>query len=126
MLINQTITLSPDKFGYYKVGDFKTYSKIEAIEISNKLKTPSQWYFNENVYSKINWLEEPSVDLWELYKQRARQIRENYDYVVLWYSGGSDSHNMLNAWIDSYCAFNPNVRYLQDPNFLFSACHALE
>ena len=103
MFINQTITLSPDKFGYYKVGDFKTYSKIEAIEISKKLKIPSQWYFNENVFSKINCLEEPSVDLWELYKQRARQIRENYDYVVLWYSGGSDSHNMLNAWIEADC-----------------------
>jgi hypothetical protein len=41
--------------------------------------------------------------LWELYKQRARQIREAYDYVVLWYSGGSDSHNILHSWLAADC-----------------------
>jgi hypothetical protein len=36
-----------------------------------------------------------------MYKLRAKQIREAYDYVVIWYSGGSDSHNLLLAWIEA-------------------------
>ena len=39
---------SPDKFGFYQVGEYKTYSKIEAIEYSLKAtqvnsKVPGYW-----------------------------------------------------------------------------------
>lgn len=95
------ITFSPDKFGFYRVGERTTYSKFEAFEWSNATKLPVEWDFNNNVFGKIDWKKEPETDLWEMYKQRARQIREAYDYVVLWYSGGSDSHNLLLAWIDA-------------------------
>jgi hypothetical protein len=95
------ITFNPDKFGFYQVGDKTTYSKLEAAEWAHLNKSNVQWNFNDHVFSKINWSEEPKESLWELYKARARQIRAAYDYVVLWYSGGSDSHNMLLAWIDA-------------------------
>lgn len=95
--------MSADKFGFYSVGDFKTYSKVEAIELSKSLNLDSHWNFNDEVFKSINWKIDPPVDLWTLYKARAKQIREQYDYVVLWYSGGSDSHNILNAWIDADC-----------------------
>jgi len=95
------ITFSPDKFGFYRVGERTTYSKFEAVEWSSATNIPVQWDFNNDVFSKIDWKKEPETDLWEMYKQRARQIRDAYDYVVLWYSGGSDSHNLLLAWIDA-------------------------
>jgi hypothetical protein len=93
------ITFSPDKFGFYRVGERTTYSKFEALEWS---KEPSQleWHFNREVYDSVDWMKEPELDLWSMYKARARQIREAYDYVVLFYSGGSDSHNILHAWIE--------------------------
>jgi len=93
----------PDKFGYYLVGDFKTYSKVEAIEVSKKSNISPIWHYNDEIFDQQDWTNEPDVDLWELYKLRAQQIRSNYDYVVLWYSGGSDSHNMLSAWIEAGC-----------------------
>ena len=99
----QKINLTPDKFGFYKVGDKSTYSKLEAIEWSKKDNKNFEWVFNDNVYSSIDWKIEPQKDLWSMYKERAIQIRNNYDYVVLWYSGGSDSHNMLLAWIEAGC-----------------------
>jgi len=89
--------------GFYQTGQFKTFSKIEAIELESRTGTKSLWNFNDEVFTKFNWTEEPKVDLWELYKLRARQIRSKYDYVVLWYSGGSDSHNMLCSWIEADC-----------------------
>jgi len=97
------ITFSPDKFGFYCVGDKTTYSKYEVIEWSKSLNIPFYWNFNREVYGAIDWKTEPDKPLWEMYKERARQIRDAYDYVVLWYSGGSDSHNMICAWIEAGC-----------------------
>ena len=97
------ITIHPDKFGFYTVGDYKTYSKIEAIQLSKTTAEPSVWHFNDEVFSAANWTQDPPIDLLELYKARARQIRDNYDYIVLFYSGGSDSHNILKCWLQADC-----------------------
>lgn len=101
-MINQ-ITFDPDKFGYYQAGNYKTFSKFEAIEVGRKLGEDSRWNFNDDVFSQFNWTVEPPGDIWTMYKERAKQIRESYDYVVLAYSGGSDSHNILNAWVEADC-----------------------
>lgn len=93
----------PDKFGYYTVGDRKTFSKIEALEWQQHSGLWPHWNFNQDTFQSIDWTQEPCLDLWTLYRARARQIRESYDYCVLFYSGGSDSHNLLTAWIDEGC-----------------------
>jgi hypothetical protein len=49
-----------DKFGFYKVGDLKTYSKVEAIEASTKNKLPVIWDFNYKFFSCYDWSNEPS------------------------------------------------------------------
>jgi hypothetical protein len=95
------VILDPDKFGYYTVGDRKTYSKLQSIEWQQETGLFPEWNFNDSVFDSFDWTEEPTESLWDLYKARARQIRNEYDYVVLWYSGGSDSHNMLDAWISA-------------------------
>jgi hypothetical protein len=97
------ITLNPNKFGYYSVGNKNTFKKLEAIEYSNIQSIPFKWHFNDDIFSALDWTKDPDIDLWDLYKQRAKQIRGAYDYVVLFYSGGSDSHNILNAWLDADC-----------------------
>jgi hypothetical protein len=76
---------------------------MEAIELENRTRQNARWNFNDEVFSTVNWQQEPANDLWSMYKSRARQIRNQYDYIVLFYSGGSDSHNILNAWIDADC-----------------------
>lgn len=92
--------LSKDKFGFYQVGKLKTYSKVEAIELSNATALPVHWNFNDEEFGLYDWTAEPAESLKELYQRRARQIRERYDYVVLWWSGGADSYTMLRAFID--------------------------
>ena len=97
---------SADKHGFYSVGDLKTYSKVEAIEWQTRTGHFPQWNFNREVFDNVNWTIEPDIDLWTLYKQRAQQIRDSYDYCVLFYSGGSDSDNMLQAWQDQGCSID--------------------
>ena len=101
-----------DKFGFYQVGDFRTYSKFEAIEQHTKTNKKLQWNFNDTIYRSYKWDQEPKESLSELYRQRAQQIREQYDYVVLWFSGGADSTNILNAFIDNNIKLDEVASYV--------------
>jgi len=96
------VHFTPDQFGYYTVGaNFKTYSKLEAIEEMARSNTHLEWNFNRAVFESYNWKQEPLVTLTDLYRQRAQQIRDSYDYVVIFYSGGADSWNILNTFISN-------------------------
>jgi hypothetical protein len=80
-----------DKLGVYRVGDLKFYSKLQAIEMSTKTGIHLHWDFNEAVFDSYDWTVEPKDSLVELYRQRAQQLRNKYDYIILAYSGGADS-----------------------------------
>jgi hypothetical protein len=101
-----------DKFGFYQVGEFQTYSKFEAIEQHTKTSKKLQWNFNDTVYGSYDWTHEPEESLSELYRQRAQQLREKYDYLVLWFSGGADSTNILNAFIDNNIKLDEVASYI--------------
>lgn len=94
--------LSKDKFGFYQIDDFKSYSKVETIEAARRINKTNKvhWNFNDLEFSNYNWKIEPAESIKQLYQRRARQIRERYDYVVLWWSGGADSYTMLKAFVD--------------------------
>ena len=87
------------KFGYYDVGGLHFFSKIQAIQHSRVSQSEIKWIFNDHYFESHDWTKEPSQSLEDLYFQRARQIRNKYDYVVLWYSGGADSHNALMSFL---------------------------
>lgn len=96
-------------FGYYSVSDYKTFSKLEAIEIATKTNQKVNWHFNDEVYGSYDWGQEPQENILDLYQQRARQLRSKYEYLVVFYTGGSDSYNMLMSFknarvkIDEIC-----------------------
>lgn len=58
------------------------------------------WYFDE-LFSLLDWSAEPPVSLDVLYTNRAKQLREKYDYLILMFSGGSDSREILNTFLKS-------------------------
>lgn len=90
-----------DKFGYYQIGAFKTYSKIEALQLAYQHNIFPQWIFNDHCFSCYDWSRPPVQSLQELYRVRAQQIRDRYDYLVIWYSGGADSFNVLDSFISN-------------------------
>lgn len=70
-------------------------SKYDAvINFKNELF----YYYYDYEFSKIDWTIEPDQSLEVLYKERAQQIRDEYDYVILAYSGGVDSTNVLESF----------------------------
>lgn len=101
-----------NKFGYYSVGEIKTYSKYEAYLLSDRLGDPVRFHFNDLEMSSIDWTIEPSLSLTELYRQRAIQLREKYDHICLFYSGGADSHNILMSFVKNNIHIDEVVHYV--------------
>jgi hypothetical protein len=87
------------KLGYYTVDNLQFDSKIQACLFANKFNKEITWHFNQEVFSKFPWHIEPTETLDELYDERSRNLREKYDYVMISYSGGADSHNIVESFI---------------------------
>jgi hypothetical protein len=56
------------------------------------------FYYHDLEFSKVDWKKSPYEPLSLLYKERAQWIRDNYEYVILCYSGGSDSSMILETF----------------------------
>jgi hypothetical protein len=87
------------KLGYYIVNGMEFDSKIKACIYANDTNQSVNWYFNNTVFENYPWHIEPEETLDQLYDIRARQLREEYDYIIVSYSGGADSHNLLMSFI---------------------------
>ena len=88
------------QFGHYLLGDDPTpiYHLKLALEKRKTTGKSVRFDFHDQLFAAANPVIEPSQSLLELYCERVRQIREKYDYVVLYYSGGADSHNILKCF----------------------------
>jgi len=85
--------------GHYQVGDQQYFSKFQAVMASKQTGHFPEWHFNNEIFGLQDWTQEPTESLWEIYRQRAQQLRDQYDYVILLYSGGSDSTNILQSFL---------------------------
>lgn len=82
--------------GYYfvdrEVVESKVYALIKATEKKAKV---NWWYYNEIFDYANESFKLHDASLESMYRQRALQLRDTYDYLILNYSGGADSHNIL-------------------------------
>lgn len=110
--------VDPALLTYYiknKKTEEKIYSINELINTSHTSWDNYEFYDpNKNFWSKQEWTIEPEESLRELYKQRAIQIRESYDYLILYYSGGSDSSTILRTFLDNNIFLDEIVTYTHD------------
>ena len=93
-----------NNLGYYMVDGKPYYSKSHALYESSISSKKIEWSFNNEVwenFSKNNLHSLGKMPLDMLYKERAQQLRDKYDYLILNYSGGPDSHNVLMSFINN-------------------------
>lgn len=91
-----------DKQGFYTYNRKPFYTRELAFDdmlITQSYNSDLQFHFYDEVFDKINWSVEPDIDIGILYKMRAQQLRQKYDYLILSFSGGSDSTQILNTFI---------------------------
>jgi hypothetical protein len=91
--------MDSDNYGYYVYKDFKTYRKYDIMTLTDDIDSV-KWYYNDDFFSKFDWTKEPEESLEILYKNKAEQLRNNYDYIILMYSSGSDSDNILETFVN--------------------------
>ena len=89
------------QYGFYRVGAEIITHKASALVRAKQLGVSVTWHFHNEVYSKLNWEQDFPISLNFIYQARARQLREKYEYLVLSFSGGSDSWTILKAFVDS-------------------------
>jgi hypothetical protein len=89
-------------------------SAFDDMLLNKDYNSSITFHFNEDVFDNINWEIEPDIDIGILYKMRAQQIRDKYNYIILSFSGGSDSTQILwtflknNIFIDEIQIANYN------------------
>lgn len=92
-----------NSLGHYKVNEKVFTSKFEAFLYASKINAQVTFHYFDEVWGPaidaFNYSAELSLPL--LYKHRALQLRDKYNYLVLYYSGGSDSNTILDTFLDN-------------------------
>ena len=87
------------KLGFYRVGNETFYSKPQAFLHASATKQGVSWQFNLKEFHCADWDIEPEAGLREIYRLRAQQLRDKYDYIRLEASGGSDSTQAIYSFL---------------------------
>ena len=87
--------------GYWEVCDQKFSNKYKALLYATKLNEQVYYRFFDPVWNSFDRSQLGKYSLNDLYIKRAKQLREQYDYLVLYFSGGSDSYNVLRTFLDN-------------------------
>ena len=90
-----------NELGYYCVNNQKYTNKIQAILEAQKTLAEIEWNFHNAKFNQVVWTVEPNISLDLLYKMRAQQIRDQYDYVIVMCSGGADSTNVVKSFLNN-------------------------
>lgn len=93
-------SLYDSKYGCWLVNGVPYTSKIDALKIASRHpKNKLLYYYHNHVWENFDRNLLGKIPLPTLYKERAQQLRDSYSYLILHYSGGSDSHNILHTFL---------------------------
>jgi len=74
-------------------------SKLDAVKYASQTNESVYFYYHDHIWGNFDRSLLGKIPLTTLYKERAQQLRDKYNHLVLHYSGGSDSHNILHTFI---------------------------
>ena len=83
---------------HYICNNKKFVSKLEVLREHKKSKQAMQFCVPE-AYENYDFTIPPKETLETLCKQKALDLRANNDKIVIWYSGGCDSHYVLDIFL---------------------------
>ncbi len=100
MFINEDIPESKKKLGFYQLHGKRYGNKFHALSHCKNGEYP-RFNYNEEAFSKADFTTEPKESLYELYRKRAQQLRDEYDYLIVYFSGGIDSAIILRVFLEN-------------------------
>lgn len=87
--------------GYWQAGNKKFINKYEALLHATTNNLTVQYNFFNSVWENFDRTLLGTRTLKDLYKERAQQLRDKYDYLIVYFSGGADSYNVIRSFIDN-------------------------
>jgi hypothetical protein len=90
--------------GYWSVSGIQFSNKIQAILYAQEKNLgfdDLQYHYNDPQWDQLDWTQNPKGSIDDWYVKRAQQLREKYDTLILRFSGGADSTNILRTFIDN-------------------------
>lgn len=90
-----------EKYGHWETNGVKFGDKYKALRYATQHNTKVEFKYFDHIWANFNRELMGKVPLTTLYKERAQQLRDRYQYLILYYSGGADSHNVLRAFTDN-------------------------
>jgi len=90
-----------EKYGCWISNNIRFHNKYEALLYATQHHQEVKFWYHDEVFQCVDKTQLNKISLNTLYKERAQQLRDSYDYLILYYSGGSDSHNILRTFIDN-------------------------
>lgn len=129
--------------GYWQVNDRKFINKYNALVHASETDQAIHFSYFDSVWQNFDRSLIGKYSLKDLYKQRAQQLRDSYDYLILYFSGGADSYNVLRSFLDNgihldeICVkwasdvidrgiYNPNVQEPSALNYLSEWDYAIK
>lgn len=85
---------------YYYTDHNKFYNPYAMFAYAARYtpNTPPKFHVFDEEFSKLDWSKEPEESMETLLDRRAMQLRLKFHKLVLYYSGGTDSTTMYNAF----------------------------
>jgi hypothetical protein len=110
------------KYGCWVVNNQGFLKKLDAFQYASKLGNDQIFfYYHNHIWENFDRSLLGKVSLKNLYKQRAEQLRDRYQYLVLHFSGGSDSFNILSTFLKNNIKLDEIVvkwpKILSEKNF---------
>jgi hypothetical protein len=90
-----------EKYGYWAVDNLKFDYKFDALRAATLSNGNVSFVFHDHVWDNFDRTQLGKQSINSLYRERAQQLRDTYDYLILYYSGGSDSHTILRTFLDN-------------------------
>lgn len=87
--------------GFWQVGAMKFKNKFPALVHATNTAQEVKYIYFDDIWKSVDRNLLGKKSLKELYRERAVQLRDSYDYLILYFSGGADSYNVLRTFIDN-------------------------
>jgi hypothetical protein len=114
-MIDRSSKIYLDRLGYYTVGNIRITDATQALLMGTIQDKDPIWHYCEDVFGSIDWTKHIDMSLDSLYLVRLQQLRDNYDHLVLYFSGGADSINILLTAINNNIHIDDIVMYYPFP-----------
>ena len=87
---------------YFLANGIKFYNNVNTYaEASKRADSKIEFVLDYDIYRNTNaWKVEPLLGSKDYFRKHARILADKYDDITIHYSGGTDSHTILDAFID--------------------------